>query len=86
MTINDIKIELVINASTTIEWGAVLSQYQEDGKAHPARFEIGIWSDQERKYNILKLECHESIKELKKLRFCLFGCYFTIVTDSETLM
>ena len=58
-------IELAIDASTTIGWGAVLSQYQEDGKAHPARYESGIWSDQERKYDALKLEC----RRLIKLRF-----------------
>ena len=35
-------IELGIDASTTIGWGAVLSQYKDDGKLHPARYESGI--------------------------------------------
>jgi len=64
---NALGIELGIDASTTIGWGAVLSQYKDDGKAHPARYESGIWSDQEKKYDALKLECRRLIKALKKL-------------------
>jgi hypothetical protein len=40
----------------------------------------------EKKYDALKLECRGLIKALKKLRFWLFGRYFTIVTDSQTLV
>jgi ribonuclease HI len=79
-------IELGIDASTSVGWGAVLSQYQDDGKLHPARFESGIWSDAERKYDALKLECRGLIKALKKLRFWLFGRFFTVTTDSQTLV
>jgi hypothetical protein len=79
-------IELGIDASTTVGWGAVLSQYRDDGELHPARFESGIWSDAERKYNALRLECRGLIKALKKLRFWLFGRYFTVTTDSQTLV
>jgi hypothetical protein len=61
-------IELGIDASTTVGWGAVLSQYWDDGKLHPARFESGIWSESERKYDALKLEYRGLIKALKKLR------------------
>jgi len=81
-----LEIELAIDASTTIGWDAVLSQYQEDGKAHPTRYESGILSDQKRKYDALKLECRGLIKALKKLRFWLFGRYFTVVRDSQTLV
>ena len=62
-------IILHIDTSTTIEWGAVMSQLQEDGKLHPAHFESGIWSDAERKYDALKLECRALLKALKKFRF-----------------
>jgi ribonuclease HI len=79
-------IELGIDASTTVGWGAVLSQYREDGKLHPARYESGVWSDTERKYDALKLECRGLIKALKKLRFWLFGRFFTVTTDSQTLV
>ena len=64
----------------------MLSQLQSDGTIHPARFESGIWSDAERKYDALKLECRGLLKSLKKLRFWLFGRYFTVLTDSQTLV
>jgi RNase H-like domain found in reverse transcriptase/Integrase zinc binding domain/Reverse transcriptase (RNA-dependent DNA polymerase) len=79
-------IELGIDASTSVGWGAVLSQFRDDGKLHPARFESGIWSDAEKKYDALKLECRGLIKALKKLRFWLFGRFFTVTTDSQTLV
>ena len=31
-----------VGASTTVGWGAVLSQVQDSGKLHPARFDSGI--------------------------------------------
>ena len=79
-------IELGIDASTTVGWGAVLSQYRDDGKLHPARYESGVWTDAEKKYDALKLECRGLIKALKKLRFWLFGRFFTVTTDSQTLV
>jgi ribonuclease HI len=79
-------IELGIDASTSVGWGAVLSQYRDDGKLHPARYESGVWSTAERKYDALKLECRGLIKALKKLRFWLFGRFFTVTTDSQTLV
>jgi hypothetical protein len=39
-----LMVILNVDASTTIGWGAVLSQLQPDGEARPARFESGIWS------------------------------------------
>ena len=50
-----LSIALHVDASTKIGWGEVLSQLREDGQLHPARFESGIWSDAERKYDALKL-------------------------------
>jgi RNase H-like domain found in reverse transcriptase/Integrase zinc binding domain len=79
-------IELGIDASTSVGWGGVLSQYRDDGKLHPVRFESGVWSDAEKKYDALKLECRGLIKALKKLRFWLFGRFFTVTTDSQTLV
>jgi len=54
---NALPIVLNVDASTTIGWGAVLSQIQPDGKVKPSRFESGIWNNAELKYNALKLEC-----------------------------
>ena len=37
-----LPLVLDIDASTTMRWGAILSQQQEDGQLHPARYESGI--------------------------------------------
>src|SRR6204780_3185095 len=79
-------IILNVDASTTIGWGAILSQMQSDGRARPARFESGIWSSAELKYDAVKLECRGLLKALKKFRFWLYGRYFTIETDALTLV
>jgi len=86
LTPSGLQIFLNVDASTSIGWGAILSQLQNDGTIHPARYESGIWSDAERKYDALKLECRGLLKSLKKLRFWLFGRYFTVLTDSQTLV
>ena len=44
-----------VDASTSIGWGAVLSQLQSNRTVHPARYDSGVWSDAERKYDALKL-------------------------------
>ena len=69
-----------------LTWGAVMSQLQADGTTRPARFEGGIWSDVEKRYDALKLECRVLLIGLKKLRFWLYGRYFTVLTDSQTLI
>jgi hypothetical protein len=81
-----LPIILHSDASTTIGWGAILSQKQADGTVRPARFESGIWSDAEKKYDAVKLECRGLLKALKKFRFWLFGRPFTIETDAQTLV
>jgi len=81
-----LSIFLNVDASTTIGWGAVLSQQQSDGSIRPARFESGIWSDVKRKYDTLRLECRGLLKSLKKLRFWLYRRYFTVLTDSQMLV
>ena len=81
-----LAIYLNIDASTKIGWGVVLSQLQSDGSVRPARFEGGIWSEVEKRYDALKLECRALLIGLKKLRFWLYGRYFTVLTDSQTLV
>ena len=68
-------------------WGAVLSQLQEDGRSRPARYESGVWSDTERKYNAVnsKLECRGLMNALRKLRFWLYGRHFFLETDAINL-
>jgi hypothetical protein len=57
---------------------------QEDGRVKPARYESGLSSMTERKYNAMKLECRGLLKGLKKLRFWLFGRFFHVETDEQT--
>ena len=59
---------------------------QKNGELHLTRFESGVWSDSEKKYDALRLECRGLLKALKKLRFWLFGRYFSVRTDSQTLV
>jgi hypothetical protein len=79
-------IVLSVDASTTIGWGAILQQKQDDGTTRPARYESGLWSAPERKYDAVKLECRGLLKALKKLRFWLFGRFFRVETDAQTLV
>jgi hypothetical protein len=58
-----------VDASSSIGWGAVLSQLQDNNEVHPARFESGIWSDTEKKYDAMKLECRGLLKAPKKFTF-----------------
>src|SRR6266496_5386208 len=60
--------------------------HTSDGKVRPARFERGIWSPVELKYDMVKLECRGLLKGLKKFRFWLYRHYFTIETDAQTLV
>ena len=79
------RIYLMVDAST-IGWGGALEQVTGDGLRRPARFESGVWSDAERKYDAVRLECRGLMKALKKLRFYLFGRHFTVETDAQTLV
>src|SRR5216117_1926684 len=75
-----------VDSSTTIGSGGVISQLQSDGTIRPARFESGLWSDVEKKYDAIKLECRGLLKALKKFRFWLFGRSFSVETDAQTLV
>ena len=59
---------------------------QNDGKTKPSRFESGVWSDAEKKYDAVKLECRGLMKALKKFRFWVYGRHFQLHTDAQTLV
>jgi hypothetical protein len=78
---------IIINIdASTIGWGVAIHQLQEDGTRRPARFDSGIWSESERKYDAVKLECRGLLKALKKFRFWLYGRHFKVETDAQTLV
>jgi hypothetical protein len=81
-----LAIYLDTDASSMVGWGGIISQLQLDGRVHLARYESGVWSDAERNYDALKLKCRGLLKALKKFRFWLFGRYFTVRTDSQSLV
>lgn len=66
-------------------WGGALMQIRGK-KKHPVRYESGIWSDQERKYDATKRECRGILKALKKVRFWLYGVHFILETDANVLV
>jgi hypothetical protein len=68
-------------------WGGTLMQIdRETRKRHPIRYESGIWSDAERKYDAGKLECRAVLKMLKKCRSYLYGVHFVLELDANTLV
>ncbi len=67
-----LSIILHTDASTSIGWGAILSQEQTDGTIRPARFESGIWNDAEKKYDAVKLECRGLLKSVEKVSVLAF--------------
>jgi len=88
-TLSALPIILNADASTTVGWGPALCSHRcrqmDVRRLKPTRFESGIWCSGELKCNALKLECRGLLKALKKLQFWLFGRYFQVETDSQTL-
>ena len=78
------SIILAVDASLT-GWGAVLMQ-MIDKKRHPVRYESGLWTDAEAKYDAGKRECRGLLKALKKLRHWLYGVHFVLELDANTLV
>jgi len=58
-------------------------QLDKQGRRHPSRYESGLWSIAERRYDAGKRECRGLLKMLKKVRH---GVRFVIETDAKTLV
>jgi len=68
-------------------WGGVLMQLERNGKRrHPARYESGIWSDVERRYDAGKRECRGVLKMLKKCRGYLYSISFILEINANILV
>src|SRR6266487_3883028 len=50
------------------------------------RYESGIWSDVEKRYDAGKRECRGVLKMLKKCRGYLYGIHFVLELDANTLV
>ncbi len=62
--------EIVVRVDISLEgFGGYLGQRDlKSGKVRPARYESGVWSQAERKYDAIKRECRGVLKILKKLQ------------------
>jgi transposase InsO family protein len=67
-------------------YGGCLMQEDSQKRRHPCRYESGLWSIGEQKYDIVKLECRSLLHMLKKFRPWLYGIRFTVETDANTLV
>lgn len=77
---------IILAADSSLHgWGAVLMQ-ELKGKRHPARYESGVWSSSEQKYDATKRECRGVLKALKKFRHYLYGVRFILETDASVLV
>ncbi len=77
-------IILAMNASLE-DWREVLMILRNE-KKHSMRYESEIWSDVEKKYDVIKRECREILKALKKIRFYLYDVKFILKTDARVLV
>lgn len=57
-----------------------------NGKRHPARYESGVWSPAEAKYDAGKRECRAVLKALKKFRHWVYGAHFMLEIDADALV
>lgn len=78
--------DIILTVDASLEgWGGVLMQ-QIQGKRHPSRYESGIWSSAEKKYDATKREYRGVLKALKKVRYWLYGIRFILETDASVLI
>ena len=78
------EIILAVDASLK-EWGGVLMQLVL-GKRHFSRYESGIWSNVEKKYNATKRKYYGILKTLKKIKYWLYGVRFVLEIDTNVLV
>ena len=69
------------------KWNAILFQINsETSKNHSSRYESGLWTMFESKYDVTKQECRELLKTLKKVRFWLYKVKFIVEIDINILI
>jgi len=78
------RIVLRVDASR-FGFGAILQQEDRDGKRHPVRYESGLWTPAESRYDAVKLECR-GLRAIKKFRYYLYGVHFLVEIDARTLV
>ncbi|KAK9464602.1 hypothetical protein V1512DRAFT_267941 [Lipomyces arxii] len=71
--------------TTTVGWGAILSQNDEQGHRNACKYETGVWEAEEAMYATVKLECLGLMRALKALRYWLMGNRFVVETIATLL-
>ncbi len=87
LTFIDYAIDVVIlamNASLE-DWREILMILRNE-KRHSVRYESEIWSNAKKKYDVIKKECREILKALKKIRFYFYDVKFILKTDARVLV
>ncbi len=77
-------IILAMNASLE-DWRKILMILRNE-KRHSMRYESEIWSNVEKKYDVIKKKCREILKALKKIRFYFYDVKFILKTDARVLV
>ena len=80
--------EIILTVDFSLKkWDVILFQINsETSKNHSSRYESGLWTMFESKYDATKRECRELLKTLKKVRFWLYKVRFTIEIDVNILI
>jgi hypothetical protein len=73
-----------MNASLE-DWKKILMILRNE-KKHSMRYESEIWSNVEKKYDVIKKECREIFKVLKKIRFYFYDVKFILKTNARVLV
>ena len=76
---------IMVDASL-MGWGAVLEQIGPDKRRHPCRFQSGIWSEAEQRYDATKRELRGLLCAMRSWRHYLYGVHFTVETDALVLV
>ena len=67
-------------------WGATLRQRDKKGRKRVSRYESGLWSKAEQKYDATKRECRGVLCAFKKFRYWLYGTHFLLEIDAKVLV
>ncbi len=83
----DYAIDVVILAmNASLEnWKKILMILRNE-KRHSVRYENEIWSNAKKKYDVIKKECREILKILKKIRFYFYDVKFILKTNARVLV
>jgi hypothetical protein len=86
-TFIDYAIDVVILAmNANLEnWKKILMILRNE-KKHSVRYESEIWSNAKKKYDVIKKECREVFKILKKIRFYFYDVKFILKTNARLLV